>query len=224
MKTPFQNRHGLTLVEILVTIAILGSFMTLLSFHMVALSNLWLNRTDDDFFEQHVDGVVLFLNNAIEASEAISETEEEAESQPIEWARPPGWSELDDPLLHFRQSEAPALFVREGQSLPSILAYLHFERDEGLSVLWYSAFDAEEIEQVRDLLRTRISSFVTRIEYAYYEMEDDEWEITDEPLEEDNNDTFRLPDYLRLTFSHPEEGERTRSLFIPHKSLEVPLF
>jgi hypothetical protein len=151
------------------------------------------------------------------------EATEEDQSMPVEWARPPGWSEFDDPLLHFRQPEAPALFVREGQSLPAIMAYIYFEQDEGLSILWYSLFDGEEIEDVRDLLRTPISKFVSNIEYAYYEMEDDEWEIEPEPIEEDD-ETFRLPNYLRLTFTHPEEGDRTRSIFIPQKSLEVPLF
>jgi prepilin-type N-terminal cleavage/methylation domain-containing protein len=223
MKRPHHGKRGLTLVEMIVTLAILGTFMTLLSFHLVALSNLWLNRTDDDFFEQHVDGVVLFLNNAIEASEAVPGGEDEDEAMPVEWARPPGWSEFDDPLLHFRQQEAPALFVREGLSLPAIMAYIHFADDTGLSVLWYSAFDAEEIEEIRDLKRTPISTFVTRIEYAYYDMEDDEWEITEDP-EEDDNEAFILPNYLRLTFSHPDEGDRTKSIFIPQKSLEVPLF
>jgi prepilin-type N-terminal cleavage/methylation domain-containing protein len=218
-----HSKRGLTMVEMIVTLAIMGTFMTLLSFHLVALSNLWLNRTDDDFFEQHVDGVVLFLNNAIEASESVPGSEDEEEAMPVEWARPPGWSEFDDPLLHFRQQEAPALFVREGQSLPAIMAYIHFEDEMGLSVLWYSAFDAEEIERVNDLKRTPISSFVSKIEYAYYEMEDDEWEITEDP-QEDESEAFILPNYLRLTFSHPEEGERTKSIFIPQKSLEVPLF
>ena len=219
---PLQNRRGLTLVEMVVTIALLGTFMTLLSFHLVALSNLWINRTDDDFFEQHVDGVILFLSKAMEASEtATARTEEQ--SQPVEWARPPGWSELDDPLLFFRQEEAPALFVREGQALPAIQAYLYFDRDEGLSVLWYSILDSEEIEQVRDLQRTHISSYISKMEYAYYEMEQDEWEITRDPMEDDNG-AFRLPDFLRFTFTHPEEGERIRSVLIPHGSVDVPLF
>jgi hypothetical protein len=103
------------------------------------------------------------------------------------------------------------------------MAYLHFEEDMGLSVLWFSALESEEIEFVRDLLRTPISSFVTRIDYAYYEMEDDEWELTDEPIEEDDG-SFRLPHYLKLTFTHPEEGERTRSVLIPQTSNSVPLF
>jgi len=223
MRSPLRQKNGLTLVEMIVTIAILGSFMTLLSFHLVALSNLWLNRTDDDFFEQHVDGVILFLNNAIEASESVEGGEQGGPSQPVEWARPPGWSDFDDPLLHFRQKETPALFVREGISLPDILAYIHFSDDLGLSILWYSAFDAEEIESEQDLKRTPISRFVTKIEYAYYDMEDDEWEITGDP-EENDDEEFLLPNFLRLTFSHPAEGERVKSVFIPHKSTDVPLF
>jgi prepilin-type N-terminal cleavage/methylation domain-containing protein len=218
-----QRKQGLTLVEMIVTLAILGTFMTLLSFHLVGLSNLWLNRSDGDFFDQHVDGVVLFLNKALEASEYARESSATQDSQPVEWARPPGWSEFDDPLLHFRQAEAPALFVRQGQSLPAILAFLHFEERFGLSVLWYSELDDADIDQVNDLLRTPVSSFVSALEYAYYDFDDDRWEITRDPMEETDG-SFVLPDYLRLTFTHPEQGERLRSVFIPRRSLEVPLF
>jgi prepilin-type N-terminal cleavage/methylation domain-containing protein len=222
MNPQLQERKGLTLVELIVSIAIIGTFMTLLSFHLVGLSNLWLNRSEDDFFEQHVDGVILFLNNALEASEGAAGGEG-GSGQPVEWARPPGWSEMDDPLLYFQQAEAPALFVREGRSLPAIHAYIHFDQREGLSIIWYSALDPEEIEEEKDLLRTTISTLVTELDYAYYEMEDDEWEITEEPMEDDD-DNFRLPDFLRLTFTHPEEGERTRSILVPHGSSEIPLF
>ena len=222
VKNPLHARRGLTLVEMIVTIALMGTFMTLISFHLVALSNLWINRTEDDFFDQHVDGVVLFLTRAMEASEtAAIRTGEQA--HPVEWARPPGWSDLDDPLLLFRQEEAPALFVREGEALPAIQAYLHFDRDEGLSVLWYSILDAEDIEQVRDLYRTPVSSYVTRMDYAYYDLERDEWEITREPMENDDG-AFRLPDFLRFSFSHPVEGERVRSVLVPHGSVDIPLF
>lgn len=217
-----HDRRGLTLIEMVVTLALIGTVMTMLSFHLVGLSNLWLNRTDDDFFEQHVDGIVLFLTNIMEASETAAFGENE-QRQPVEWARPPGWGEIDDPLLYFQQNEAPALFVREGLSLPAIQAYIHFDDRDGLSVLWYSALDAEEVEAENDLLRTRISRYITQMDYAYYDLENDEWEITDEPVEEDD-DQFRLPDFIRLTFSHPDQGERIRSVLIPHGAEEIPLF
>ena len=219
-----KNTKGLTLIEMIATLAILGTFMTLLSFHLVGLSNIWLNRSNDDFFEQHVDGVVLFLNKAFEASETFASSAEGTENnQPVEWARPPGWSDLDDPLLHFRQAEAPALFVREGSALPAVMAFLHFDEDMGLSALWFSLFDEEEIDDLNDLFRSSISPYVTKIEYAYYDLENDEWEMTDEP-EENNDREFILPNYLRLTFFHPDFGERKKSIFVPSKSQELPLF
>ena len=79
-----------------------------------------------------------------------------------------------------------------------------------------------DIEDERDLRRTRISSYIIQMDYAYYELEDDEWEITEDPIEEDEQ--FKLPDFIRLTFSHPEQGERIRSVLIPHGSVEIPLF
>lgn len=219
----WPRRAGLTLVEVVVTIAIMGIFMTLLSFHLVNLSNLWLNRSDDDFFEQHVDGVVLFLNKALEAAEGQPGSEEVPQEPAVSWRRPPGWSDLDDPLLYFRQEEAPALLVREGQPLPAIRAFLYFDEREGLSVLWYSELDAEEVEAVSDLLRTTISPLVKQIEYAYYDLEQDEWNIYDEPMEDENGD-WLLPDFLRLTFAHEVYGQRVRSVLIPEKTIEIPLF
>ena len=222
MKFRIQSRSGLTLIEMVISIALLGAFMTLLSFHLVGLSNLWLNRTDDDFFEQHVEGVVLFLTNILEASESAAFGENE-QRPPVEWARPPGWSEMEDPLLHFQQNEAPALFVREGSSLPAVMAYLHFSEREGLSILWYSVLESEPVEEERDLFRTTVSPLVTELDYAYYEIDNDEWEITDTPMESSDG-AFRLPDFIRLTFTHPAEGQRLRSVLIPAGTLELPLF
>ena len=223
MNNSLHSRKGLTLIEMIITIAITGMFMTLLSFHLVSLSNLWLNRTDDDYFEQHIDGVVLFLTQVMEASENATGSETTDRRQPVEWARPPGWSDMDDPLLYFQQAEAPALLVKEGEPLPAIQAYLYFNEDEGLSILWYSVLEGEDVEDIADLKRTPISTFITDLDYAYYEAEDEEWEITEDPME-DEDENFRLPDFLRLTFTHPVEGARLRSILVPHGSTEILLF
>jgi prepilin-type N-terminal cleavage/methylation domain-containing protein len=214
---------GFTLFEMLAVLAIMGVVMTMVSFHLVSLSNIWLNRTDGNFFDQHVEGVTLFLQNALEQSESVSGSLSGARKLPVQWARPPGFDEMDDPLLHFRLKETPALFVAEGIRLPDIQAYLLFHR-EGLSILWYSSFTSEELEDTEDLRHTPISRFIAKIEYAYYDPEDDEWEITDEP-EEDDNEAFILPQYLRLTFRYPPEDlEVIRSIYIPQRTPDLPLF
>jgi len=217
-------KTGFTLFEMLAVLALLGMIMTMVSFHLVSLSSIWLNRTDGNYFEQHVEGVTLFLQTALENSESVAGGGETSPKLPVEWARPPGFNEFDDPLLYFRQKEAPALFVREGVRLPDVQAYLYHVPRDGLSILWYSTLREEEIEDARDLRHTRISPFVANIEYAYYEAEDDEWTITEEP-EEGDDESYILPHYLRLTFRYPPEDlEVIRSVPIPQRSTELPLF
>jgi prepilin-type N-terminal cleavage/methylation domain-containing protein len=219
--TQFRGTKGLTLIEVITTIAILGSFMTLLSFHMVGMTRIWLNGANDDFFDQHVDGVSLFLNQLLASSVPLQDSNA---TGPVSWERPPGWSDMDAPLLHFRSPEAPALFSREGERLPAILGFLVHDRRDGLAVVWYSELEPEEVTATNDLLRTTISTFVNQLEYAYYDRERERWELTDRPQETDDRDGFILPHFIRLTFSHPDHGERQRSILIPQQAADVPMF
>lgn len=210
-----------TLLEILLTTAILGLILPMLMFFVLNLSEIWLKGVNGDFFPQHVDGVSLFLRQALERSEMSVGNGLDGESTlPVEWARPPGFNDFDDPLLMFRQIEAPALFVRDGESLPNLYVYLYFDKNDGLSLLWYSSHD-EEVEETSDLNRTTVSPFVTGMEYCYYDDENDEWEITVEPKEED--DVFFLPQFLKLTFAY-EGSVHTRNILIPQRNSDVPTF
>lgn len=219
--------RGFTLIEMIASLAIVGIFLTLLAFHLVALSNIWLHGVDDDFFDQHVDGVRMFLSNAFDEAEARMQTGNNrnrpaAESLPVRWAKPPGWFDLDPPLLHFRQEQAPALFVREGAHLPRIRAYLHFEERQGLGILWYSEMEVEEPERVEDLFLTIISPFIEKIEYAYFDADDERWEVTERPKTAED-DEYILPHYIKLHFAH--EGEtRERLVYIPQRNTDIPLF
>lgn len=216
------SRSAFTLIEMLIVIGLLAVFMTVLSFFLVGLSNIWLDRSQNDFFDQHVDSVAHFLTHAIDAAAAAESTGDGAEL-PVEWARPPGFSDLDDPLLYFKLAETPALFVREGQTLPHINAYLQFDERDGLAILWYSDLEAEETEDSADLFRTPISDWVSKFEYAYYDKEQDEWEIEEDP-EEGEDEAFLLPQFIRLTFTHPEEEPLVRSIYLPQRSNRLPLF
>lgn len=216
------RRSGFSLIEMVLVIALLALLLPLLLGFVFNLSQIWLKGAKGNFFAQHVDGVSLFLATALERSEAIVGDGADGEATlPVEWARPPGFRDSDDPLLMFRQRETPALFVREGESLPNIFVYLYHDDREGLSLVWYSSHE-EEVEDEDDLYRTPISKYVSKIEYAYYDSENDEWDIEDEPVEGDN-DAFLLPQYLKLTFTYEDE-ETVRNLHLPQRSTDVPLF
>lgn len=235
-KPPGSLSKGFTLIEMIAALAIVGIFMTLMMFHVVGLSNIWLQGSDDDFFDQHVDGVSLFISQAFEQAETNLDANLNnngqnssgataglsSEALPVRWAQPPGWFDMDLPLLHFRQEQAPALFVREGAHLPRIRAFLYFEQRQGLAILWYSDMEVEAPERVEDLNLTMLSPFVTRLEYAYYDSEDERWETTERPLTEEN-DAYILPHFLKLRFEH--QGEiRERLVYIPQRIIEMPLF
>lgn len=233
-RKPVRRRGGFTLFEMLASLAIIGLFLTLLSFHLVSLSSIWLSGNDDEFFDQHVDGVQLFLASVLDQSEGLpanalegSQTGQtsasaDASLAPVRWSRPPHWSNLDAPLLGFSQTEAPALFVREGQHLPAIHAWLYFDEREGLSILWHSELEAEPPERVEDLFLTPVSRFITRMEYAYYDAENERWEIDTRP-QTTGDGTHVLPHFLRFTFEHQGESSQ-RMVFIPQEITQVPLF
>lgn len=243
-------RAGFTLIEMLLALALVGILFGAITFLLGTVTLLWLGSKQQDFFPQHVEGVTLFLNESLRRAESVAGpspasagdqgggqtggTPEEApsaaapaeaanQSLPVEWARPPGWNDIRDPLLLFRQKETPALFVREGESLPNINCYLYWEDGEGLSILWYSDLE-EEVEDPDDLFRTPISPYVTKVEYCYYDAERDEWEIEESPETASNDrDVFLLPQFLKLTFTY-EDRTFVRNLYLPQRSLDAPLF
>ena len=228
-------RNGFTLIEVLLSLALVGILFAAITFLLGTVSLLWLGSKNEDFFPQHVDGVTLFLNESLRRAESMDTPTAQSnqgdqpaananpQSLPVEWARPPGWQEVQDPLLLFRQREAPALFVREGVLLPSINCYLHWDDRDGLSILWYSDHESE-VENPDDLFRTPISRYVTRLEYCYYDVEQDRWDVRDNPeRSSDDRSVYLLPQFLKLTFTH-DDRTYVRNIYLPQRSPDAPLF
>ena len=218
---PRRPQAGFTLIEMVMAIGLTALLLPILIGFVFNLSQIWIRGTQGNVFPEHVEGVTRFLETTLERSAAIQPSGEPGEVLlPVEWGRPPGWSELDDPLLMMRQVEAPPFLTQEGEPLPNLYAYLFFDDGEGLSLLWYSAHH-EEIEETDDLFRSVLSPYVTEIRYCYFDPEDERWEILDEPMEED--DTFLLPQFLKLTFAL-EDQILERNLYLPQRNADVPTF
>ena len=143
--------------------------------------------------------------------------------EPVGWARPPGFARFRDPLLNFRLRGAPPLLAAQGTlPLGGIDAFLHFEADEGLSLLWYPILQ-EETEDENDLRRTRLSHLVTDLTYIYWDERFERWEEEPAPKEGEGDDSFLLPRFIRLTFTHGE-STREHTIRIPVPSKRALLF
>ena len=142
---------------------------------------------------------------------------------PIDWSQPPGFADYQDPLLHFRLNDTPPLLVQtENAPIIGVEAFLHFEDDEGLSLLWYTPLQ-EDSEDLDDLRRTPISNLITKVEYVYWDERFEKWETETEPKEGEDDDQFILPRFLKLTFEY-EGVIKERSLTIPVTSRNALIF
>ena len=142
---------------------------------------------------------------------------------PIDWSPPPGYADYQDPLLHFVLNDTPPLLVQtENAPIIGVEAFLHFEEDEGLSLLWYTPLQ-EDSEDLDDLRRTPISNLITKVEYVYWDERFEKWETETEPKEGEDDDQFILPRFLKLTFEY-ESVIKERSLTIPVTSRSALIF
>lgn len=270
--SPTDKRCGFTLLEVLLAITIAGFVLAAAATLVVSVSNIWSNRQDSYFFEEHVDGVTEFLQASfrqaglsVRVDDAPTETNPEAPSEdessqpndstpnivvnvrpddnspnnresesstgsalvqvadePIRWAKPPGFATYRDPLLNFTLSQQPPLLVNLGNAPAlGVEVFLYFERNEGLSLLWYSLLQ-EEAEDEQDLRRTELSPYVESIRYVYWDERFQRWEEESEP-QEGENDELLLPRYLKLIFEY--EGVTTeRTIALPLVSRSALLF
>ena len=142
---------------------------------------------------------------------------------PIDWSQPPGFADYQDPLLHFGLNDTPPLLVQtENAPVIGVEAFLHFEEDEGLSLIWYTPLQ-EDSEDLDDLRRTLISNLITKMEYIYWDERFEKWETETEPQEGEGDNQFILPRFLKLTFEY-EGVIKERNLTIPVTSRNALIF
>ncbi|MFU8848115.1 MAG: type II secretion system protein J [Opitutales bacterium] len=267
-----STASGFTLLEVLLAVAITGFVLAAASTMLVSVTNIWANRLDSNFFEDHVDGVAEFVqssftkagseitnttpnpspavdpntdevavdpnnpqtmpqisvrvnrgnnntgNRSNNASTSSSSSLLRRSENPISWAEPPGFAGSRDPLINFKFRDNPPLLVNtDNAPAMGIDAFLYFDRDEGLSLLWYSTLQ-EEVERESDLRRTLISPYVKEIRYIYWDERFERWEEETKP-QEGENDQYLLPRFIRLIFEKDEISmERTVSIPVPSQS------
>lgn len=143
--------------------------------------------------------------------------------EPIKWKSPPGFASYEDPLISFRLKERPALLVQaDNAPIVGVEAYIHFSKDEGLSLLWFTPIQ-EASGDLNDLYRTPLSDLVTKVAFIYWDERFERWETEEEPLEGEGDEPFILPRFLKLTFAY-EGVEKERTITLPVPSLSVPIF
>ena len=221
-----KKKHGFSLVEVLLALAVGGLVLMAASSLLVTISQAWANRpATRDAFDAHVNGIAHFLTAVLEEATLVKDGSKGLDV--IELSRPVGYSETDNPLIKFYLREAPPLFYWPYGPANRVHAYFQFEESDGLFFLWFS--DLQELEKTESgelqpedesqFFRTLISPYFDEVYYCYYGEEEDtsddekSWYIEPELEENIDSGNFRIPDFVKIVFRWEEEDlERTITL------------
>ena len=96
------------MIELLLAMAIGGMLLVGAVSLLVTVSQAWANRpATRDAFDAHVNGVANFLHATLEEA-SLPQTNRTGNSV-VDLQRPVGFSDSDEPLVHFYLREAPPL-------------------------------------------------------------------------------------------------------------------
>ncbi len=213
-------KKGFTLLEVMFAVFFGAWILAMGTSFVFSMGMVWGQGAEVWLFQKHVRGVSRFLQQSIDnASMRVSQDQTET---PVYWLQRGGQAYGTEQFLTFDLATSPGVLVWEEEPLPYVVCSLHYDRDDGLSLLWRSRLEADFGEQ--EPRKTQISPFVRDFRYWYLDPEDEEaeWEVEEEPRKEANGN-YVNPQRLELLFSHEGEDIR-RFLVLPNAFQGVPVF
>jgi prepilin-type N-terminal cleavage/methylation domain-containing protein len=184
--------RGFTLLEMLVSLSLLGVLMVALNTFLFSMSELWGGGRDQRLFDQHARAATALVRNAFE----------QATFGPS--ASGVALKDVDDgagttkPRLCFLLADAGRLADWPEAPLPDVDFSVFVEEGRGLVFQWQSRLEIER--EKADKHETVISPFVTGLRYEYYDAELKEWKIEDEPVNETGGTAWKKPVRLHVQF------------------------
>jgi prepilin-type N-terminal cleavage/methylation domain-containing protein len=221
----YRARRAFTLVEVLISIALVGLLLVALNAFIFSMGELWGRGTDQRLFEQHVRAVTHFLDEELRAATLPPVTR--IGDTPItgQEITPDGAS--SDNLLTFVLPEGSRLLAWPDDPntprpvpLPEVVCSLQARDGQGLVLLWHSALETRFTEDPpREIV---ISPLVTALSYDYFDPNFKRW-TTQTVLQKDTNGALEVPQRLRLTFTY-NKMTRDTAITLPATTQGLPNF
>ncbi|MGA0133646.1 MAG: prepilin-type N-terminal cleavage/methylation domain-containing protein [Opitutales bacterium] len=208
-------RRGFTLLESLISLALLSVLMVTLNSFLFSMGELWGEGRDRRLFEQHVRA----------ATRQVRETFDAATLGPgasgvvMKMARDDG--AVDEPRLSFHLPDAGRLADWPEAPLPDVDFTLHVEEGRGLVLRWQSRLEIER--DLNDVHETVLSPFVDGLSYDYFDPQLKTWTTEEEPKRNSSGSTLLQPARIRIHFARGAlEAERTIDLPLRRTGISRP--
>lgn len=192
---PHHTRHcrAFTFLEVLLAVAVASLLLLAASQMIFSFSHLWQQVEEEPRFQHHVDGVMRFLEYCLKTSEYESDNIDGI----IDWMRPPK-QHGSGRTIAFRMDPALPFFVHDVPTHTSVKAWILFEEDEGLSLLWH--IPRSQTEGRLKLHKTPVSPWVEDVEIAYLNQEKNVYEY-DSYADDGREDKRSPPQAVRIRFN-----------------------
>lgn len=207
-----QFRRGFTLLETLVSLALLGILMVTLNTFLFSMSELWGDRRDQRLFDQHVRAATQMLRETFDAAT----TGPGATGVAIKEVK--SGTGTTEPRLAFLLADAGRLADWPVAPLPDVDFSLYVAPEKGLVLQWQSRLELER--EANDLHETVLTPFCTALHYEYYDETLKRWEVEDEPKQAEGGTSYLKPARLHLDFLvHTAKGDlkATKIIDLPIK-------
>jgi len=193
MRSDSKSHRGFTLIETLVSLALLGILLVTLNTFLFSMSELWGGRRDQRLFDQHVRA----------ATKQISETLTSATfgigAKGCTIKDVQGFDGTMTPRLTFLLADAGRLADWPEAPLPDVDFSLYAQPERGLVLKWQSRLEIER--DANDQHETILSPFVTSLAYEYFDADLKRWNVEEEPMRETGGTSYLQPARLHLRFA-----------------------
>ncbi len=192
-----MRTRGFTLIEVVVSMALVALILVSLNLFVFSMSELWGRNNDVRLFDQHVRAVTRFLQR--EMVRATLPTSAAPNSTPVGVSLVRPGSGAQESLITYVQLDGSRILRWPGPKLPEVTCSLQVRRDKGLYLLWHS--DLENHFADDPPRETLVSPFVTGLSYDYFDADFSKW-TTETVLRTDPGGNPLAPQRLRISFAY----------------------
>lgn len=218
MRTRENSHAGFTLIEVLLAILLASGIMTSVLLLTVGLGDIWNGTTPVRNLEVHSRQVVDFLKHSFRRAMPV---ETDGTAYVFLDHTSGEFNTTAPPLLTWEVQESDGMLPWQAAPLPFVIYQLQLVKDVGLVLYWQSRLEVDFEEYPPR--QTLLSTFVSGIEYHYYDPEQEVWEIDPEPRTNLER-LYDIPNRIKITFSAEEEEPISYMINLPNIRSGLPIF
>ena len=204
-----MRRRGFTLIEIVLSLALVGLVLVGLNTFIFSMSELWGKNTDVRLFDQHVRAVTRFLQKEMVKATLPPAAAPSSTPVGVQPVTPSGGSQEN--LITYMELSGNRILSWPEEALPEVYCSLQVRRDKGMIMLWHS--DLENHFNDEPPRETLVSPFVTALAYDYFDTDFNKW-TTETVLRTDSSGNPVAPQRLKVTFTY-EKLTREAVVYVP---------